>query len=66
MLLGQLQSDGTRRPGAVDRFQVDTSKVIEQVAKDTETKGQFEDAAILYDLALVNYYVRIFFSLLCQ
>lgn len=51
MLLGQLLSDGTRRPGAIDKFQADTQKIIEQVAQDTEVKGQFEDAVKLYDLA---------------
>jgi hypothetical protein len=53
MLLGVLQSDGSRRPGAIDKFQLDTQKIIELVAGDTEKKGQFEDAVRLYDLAMV-------------
>jgi hypothetical protein len=54
MLLGVLQNDGSRRPGAVDKFQLDTQKIIEMVANDTEKKGQFEDAVRLYDLAMVR------------
>ena len=51
MLLGQLNKDGTRRPGAIDKFRGDTQKIIELVAKDTETKGLYEDAVRLFDLA---------------
>ncbi|KAK3579843.1 hypothetical protein CHS0354_015256 [Potamilus streckersoni] len=51
MLLGCLEKDGSRRPGAVDKFQADTMKIIELVARDTEAKGAFEDAVRLYDLA---------------
>lgn len=54
MLLGQLLADGTRKPGAIDKFQTDAQKIIEQVAQDTEVKGQFEDAVKLYDLAKVG------------
>ncbi|XP_071785698.1 nuclear pore complex protein Nup93-like [Asterias amurensis] len=50
-LLGRLGEDGTRRPGAVDKFQVNTQQILETVAKDTEAKGLFEDAVKLYDLA---------------
>jgi nuclear pore complex protein Nup93 len=53
MLLGVLQNDGSRRPGAIDKFQLDTQKIIEMVANDTEKKGQFEDAVRLYDLSMV-------------
>ena len=53
MLLGSLQMDGTRRPGAIDRFHLDTGGIVEVVAEDTETKGHFEDAVKLYDLAQV-------------
>ena len=42
------------QPGAIDKFQVDTQKIIEMVARDTESKGAFEDAVRLYDLAKVN------------
>ncbi|XP_005108355.1 nuclear pore complex protein Nup93 [Aplysia californica] len=51
MLLGRLEKDGSRKPGAIDRFQQDNQRITEMVAKDTETKGLFEDAVRLYDLA---------------
>lgn len=51
MLLGRLEKDGSRKPGAIDQFNQDTQKIIELVAKDTESKGLFEDAVRLYDLA---------------
>lgn len=51
MLLGRLLADGTRKPGAIDKFQVETQTIIEKVARDTESKGAFEDAVRLYDLA---------------
>ncbi|KAK7115279.1 hypothetical protein V1264_001179 [Littorina saxatilis] len=51
MLLGRLERDGTRRPGAIDKFCQDTDKIIETVARDTEAKGMFEEAVCLYDLA---------------
>ncbi|XP_059162487.1 nuclear pore complex protein Nup93-like [Physella acuta] len=51
MLLGRLMKDGTRKPGAIDRFNQDTQKITELVAKETESKGLFEDAIQLYDLA---------------
>jgi len=53
MLLGVLQTDGSRRFGAIDKFHLDTQKIIELVARDTESKGQFEDSVRLYDLAMV-------------
>ena len=53
MLLGSLQMDGTRRPGAIDKFRQDTQSIVEVVAEDSETKGHFEDAIKLYDLAQV-------------
>ena len=45
---------GTRRPGAVDKFHVDTQSITETVATDTEAKGLFEDALKLFDLAGVS------------
>ncbi|XP_006820413.2 nuclear pore complex protein Nup93-like [Saccoglossus kowalevskii] len=51
MLLGHLERDGCRKPGAIDKFQDDTQKIIQLVARDTEDKGLFEDAVKLYDLA---------------
>ncbi|KAK2144899.1 hypothetical protein LSH36_721g01052 [Paralvinella palmiformis] len=51
MLLGQLNKDGSRRPGVIDKFNLDTDKIIELVARDTENKGLLEDAVRLYDLA---------------
>lgn len=49
-LLGRREVDGTRRPGAIDKFGVDTQQVIDTVAEDTELKGLFEEAVKLYDL----------------
>ena len=53
LLLGQLMPDGSRTPGLVDKFGdlVDTGKIIEFVAADSEDKGLLEDAVQLYDLA---------------
>ncbi|KAI0235619.1 Nuclear pore complex protein Nup93 [Lamellibrachia satsuma] len=51
MLLGQLGKDGSRKSGAIDKFNGDTQKIIELVAQDTEGKGLLEDAITLYDLA---------------
>lgn len=51
MLLGKIERDGTRRPGAIDKFHGNTQAIIDLVAKDTEAKGLFEDAVRLYDLA---------------
>ena len=66
MLLGSLQMDGSRRPGAVDKFRLDTQGIVEVVAEDMEAKGHFEDAVKLYDLAQVFYFnTRSAFSLLC-
>ncbi|XP_070536264.1 nuclear pore complex protein Nup93-like [Ptychodera flava] len=50
-LLGRLERDGCRKPGVIDKFQDDTQKIIQLVARDTEQKGLFEDAVKLYDLA---------------
>jgi len=59
LLLGQLMSDGSRTPGLVDKFGdlVDTGKIIEFVAADSEERGLLEDAVQLYDLA--NKYSRV-------
>ncbi len=54
MLLGRIQADGSRKPGAVDKFQKDTSGVIGFVAAEAERKGFSEDAVRLYDLAKVR------------
>ena len=54
MILGRIQSDGTRKPGAVDKFQTDTSEVIRSVARGAEERGLYEDAVRLYDLAEVR------------
>lgn len=51
MLLGHVEKDGCRTPGLIDMFHGDTQKIVELVASDSETKGLFEDAARLYDLA---------------
>lgn len=67
MLLGKMEPDGTRKPGALDKFQDDTQKIIEAVARDTENKGMFEDAVKLYDLAQQHEKaLSLFNKLLCQ
>ena len=54
MLLGKMESDGSRRAGCVDKFGIDTSDIISEIAKDTEKQGCLEDAVHLYDLAKVQ------------
>ncbi|KAM7288940.1 nuclear pore complex protein Nup93 [Ixodes scapularis] len=49
-LLGKMERDGCRRPGAVDRFQADTHRIVEAVAGDCEKRGLYEDAVRLLDL----------------
>uniref|UniRef100_A0A6I8QX63 Nuclear pore complex protein Nup93 n=1 Tax=Xenopus tropicalis TaxID=8364 RepID=A0A6I8QX63_XENTR len=51
MLLGKLEKDGSRKPGAIDKFTRDTKTIINKVASVAENKGLFEEAAKLYDLA---------------
>ncbi|XP_028392080.1 nuclear pore complex protein Nup93-like [Dendronephthya gigantea] len=51
VLLGHMDADGTRKLGCIDKFQGEVEDIIEVVAKDTEEKGLFEEAARLYDLA---------------
>ncbi len=53
-ILGRMQTNGTRKPGAVDKFQTDTSEVIRLVARGAEERGLYEDAVRLYDLAQVR------------
>ncbi|ESN89906.1 hypothetical protein HELRODRAFT_91231 [Helobdella robusta] len=50
LLLGQLQLDGSRKPGLLDQLNVNVNKIIEKVAKELESTGQLNDAVILYDL----------------
>jgi len=50
-LLGRMDpATGARRPGAIDKFFGDTSKIILKVAADCEHKGLFEEAINLFDL----------------
>ena len=42
------------QPGAIDKFNADTQRIIELVARDAEDKGLTEDAVKLYDLAQVS------------
>lgn len=51
MLLGHMEPEGSRQLGCIDKFRGDVENIIEVVAKDTEEKGLFEEAAKLYDLA---------------
>lgn len=51
MLLGKLNLDGSRKPGAVDKYcGGDTKHLIAKIAADTEKKGSYEDAVVLNDL----------------
>lgn len=50
-LLGKIETDGSRKPGAVDCFLGDTQHILEAVASDSEKRGLYEDAVKLYDLA---------------
>uniref|UniRef100_A0A803TG56 Nuclear pore complex protein Nup93 n=1 Tax=Anolis carolinensis TaxID=28377 RepID=A0A803TG56_ANOCA len=51
MILGKLENDGSRKPGVIDKFTKDTKPIINKVASVAESKGLFEEAAKLYDLA---------------
>lgn len=51
LLLGFINDDGTRVSGAIDKFNLDVSLIITQVAIDLEKEGYFEDSVQLYDLA---------------
>lgn len=51
MLLGCVNADGSKKLGCLSKFKVDISTIVSGVASDAENKGQFEDAAMLYDLA---------------
>lgn len=66
-LLGCLHTDGSRKPGAIAKFKLDTAEIVTLVAKDAESKGHLEDAASLYDLADNNEKVlELLIGLLCQ
>nr|CAB3264520.1 nuclear pore complex protein Nup93-like [Phallusia mammillata] len=51
MLLGRLNSDGSRKYGLVDKYCSDPKELITKVATVTEKKGLYEDAVLLYDLS---------------
>ena len=53
MLLGRVCPDGSVKEGAVGKFGMNTSEVVEFVASNAEEKGLYEDAIHLYDLAKV-------------
>ncbi|XP_026570103.1 nuclear pore complex protein Nup93 [Pseudonaja textilis] len=53
MILGKLENDGSRKPGVIDKFTRDTKPIINKVASVAESKGLFEEAAKLYDLAKI-------------
>lgn len=42
------------QPGVIDKFTSDTKPIINKVASVAESKGLFEEAAKLYDLAKVS------------
>ena len=54
MLLGRIQPDGSRKPGAVDKFLRDSSGLTGFVASQAEAQGLYEDAVQLYDLSKVR------------
>ena len=54
LLLGRVQPDGSRRAGAVDRFEADPAPLIRHIGAAAEGRGLFEDAVRLYDLAQVT------------
>ena len=53
LVLGRIQPDGSRKPGAVDKFLRDSSSLTEFVAGQAEAQGLYEDAVRLYDLCKV-------------
>lgn len=54
MMLGRIQPDGSRKPGAVDKFLQDSSGLTSFVASQAEAQGLYEDAVRLYDLCKVG------------
>lgn len=54
MILGRIQPDGSRKPGAVDKFLQDSSGLTSFVASQAEAQGLYEDAVRLYDLCKVG------------
>ena len=55
LVLGQVLPDGSRRPGAVDKFLSDSSELTGFVAGQAEAQGLHEDAVRLYDLCKVGW-----------
>lgn len=53
LVLGRLQPDDSRKPGAVDKFLQDSSELTGFVARQAEIQGLYEDAIRLYDLCKV-------------
>ena len=43
------------QPGCIDKFQKDTRRIIELVARDSAEKGLSEEAVKLFDLAKVSF-----------
>lgn len=43
------------QPGCIDKFQKDTQRIIELVARDSAEKGLSEEAVKLFDLAKVSF-----------
>ena len=54
LVLGRIQPDGSRKPGAVDKFLRDSSALTGFVAGQAEAQGLYEDAVRLYDLCKVG------------
>lgn len=54
LLLGYIDDSGKRIPGLVDRFKLNTPRIIAHVAKEAESAGDNDTAVKLYDLAGVG------------
>jgi len=54
MILGKLNADGSRQLGLIDKYCGNDSggaaKIISNIAKESESKGCYEDAVLLFDL----------------
>jgi len=54
MILGKLNADGSRQLGLIDKYcgndSGGASKIISNIAKESESKGCYEDAVLLFDL----------------
>jgi hypothetical protein len=54
LLLGYMDESGKRMPGLVDRFKLNTARIISHVARESESAGDNDTAIKLFDLAGVG------------